>query len=116
MLFLQRLQDARRVYQEVAGVHSSFVDSQENSTFMYPKVEPQVKIMKDLLDYCGLTPDDIDYLETNGAARRNIDAEELKAIDEVYGRRKQPLPIGSVKSIVGDAIPVNALNSIVKVI
>lgn len=72
--------------------------------------------MRDVLNDCGLTPDDISYLETNGAVRKNLEAEELSAIDQVFGKRKQPLPIGSVKSIVGDAIPVNAFNSIIKVI
>lgn len=82
---------------------------------MYPKIEPQIKVMKDLLKESRLSPEDITFLEASGVALRDPDADELEAIDAVYGKRKKPLIIGSVKSNVGDAVCVNAANAIVKV-
>lgn len=115
VLFLQRACDAKRIYQEVLGVRTTHTECQEIKTVLYPEMNCQVNVMRDMLRECGLTPDDIAYLEASGVALRDADADELNAIDKVYGKRKKPLLVGSIKSIIGNAVSANTVNSIIKV-
>ncbi|KAJ8680788.1 hypothetical protein QAD02_016575 [Eretmocerus hayati] len=116
-LYLQRADDAKRIYQEVLnikGKHCNTVDI--NEVLYFPKVEDQIEMMKNVLNESGLSPDDIIYLEGSGMGIKEADAQELEAIDAVYGRRKKPLPIGSIKSVIGNAPAVAVLNSILKMV
>lgn len=114
VLFLQRARDAKRIYQEVLGARTTHADCQEINTVLYPNMECQASVMREMLRECGLTPDDIAYLEASGVSIRDADADELKAIDTVYGKRKKPLLVGSIKSIIGNAVSANTVNSIIK--
>ncbi|KAJ8686146.1 hypothetical protein QAD02_021940 [Eretmocerus hayati] len=117
VLYLQKAADAKRCYLEVVNArveHSNSV--QINNSLLFPKVADQVKLMKELLSESRLTPDDVAYLEASGLGIKNADADELDAIDAVYGERKRPLPIGSVKSVIGNATSVATINSIIKII
>ncbi|KAJ8680791.1 hypothetical protein QAD02_016578 [Eretmocerus hayati] len=116
-IYLQRASDAKRIYQEVINVHSEHCNTTEiNEVLFFPKIEDQVEIMKNLLRDSGLSPDDIAYLEATGMGMREADAQELEAINAVYGKRKKPLPIGSIKSVIGNAPAVSVINSIIKMI
>ena len=114
-MFVQRMSDARRIYQEVINVRTIHTTCRDDNSIMYPTMEPQAELMKRLLDESNLTPDDISFLEASGIAIKDIDAEELEAIDKIYGRRKKPLMIGSVKSNIGNTICTGTINSIIKV-
>lgn len=100
---------------EVMGAHAIHTACNEINTCLFPKLESQVETMKQVLNDCGLSPDDIAYLEASGFAIKDIDTDELEAIDKVYGKRKEPLYVGSVISNLGNAIPVNGINAIIKV-
>ncbi|KAJ8680787.1 hypothetical protein QAD02_016574 [Eretmocerus hayati] len=116
-LYLQRASDAKRVYQEVINVHSKHCQTITfNDILMFPEVEDQIEVMKNVLNESGLTPNDIIYVEGSGMGMKDADAMELEAIDAVYGKRKSPLPIGSIKSVIGNAPAVSFINSIIKMI
>ncbi|XP_051172618.1 fatty acid synthase-like [Leptopilina boulardi] len=96
VLFLQKARHAKRIYAEIKNAPS---------------------LMKTVLSECGLKGNDVSYVEADGSGIKDIDAEEVKAIDQVYNEgRKSPLLIGSVKSNLGSCSAVNALNGIIKVI
>ncbi|XP_014236983.1 fatty acid synthase-like [Trichogramma pretiosum] len=116
VLFLQRMTDSKRIYQEVIHARAIHSDCNNLNEIMYPTMESQVQVMQDLLNESGLKPDDIDFLEASGVAIKKQDTEELEAIDRVYGKRKKPLLIGSIKSNIGNAICTGTINSIVKMI
>lgn len=114
-LFLQRDTDARRIYHEVVNARSMHVPCYNINNIMYPKSEPQAKLMNELLKESGISPNDVGFVEASGVGIKDMDADELKAIDAVYGKRGKPILVGSVKSNVGDAIPANTINAIIKV-
>jgi fatty acid synthase len=115
VLFIQRASDARRIYQEIVNIKSLHVHSVDDKSIFYPTVEAQIKVMTEVLNESKLSPNDILFVEANGVGIKKVDADELEAIDAVYGKRKQPLLIGSVKSNIGNTIPVNSITSIIKV-
>lgn len=98
------------------GACAVHTNSKEINSSLFSSIDGQVQLMKRVLNSCGLSPDDIAYLETTGFGLKNIDANELEAIDKVYGKRKEPLYVGSILSNLGNAIPVNSINAIIKVI
>lgn len=115
MLFLQRDTDANRIYMEVLNVRSTYADGPDEPCMMYPSAESQISLMKQVLNESKLLPNDISFLEASGVAIKTADADELEAINQVYRDRKEPLPIGAVKSNLGNAVAVNTINSIIKV-
>ena len=73
-------------------------------------------IIKDALKDCGLSSKDITYVEADGAGVKEMDAQEAKALDNVYNEgRRSPLLIGSIKSNLGHTFQASTFNSIIKV-
>ncbi|WP_110665701.1 type I polyketide synthase [Salinicola halophilus] len=67
-----------------------------------PNADAQVALMTQTLARAGLTPDDLDYLEAHGTGTAVGDPLETRAIGEAIGqKRRERLPIGSVKSNLG---------------
>ncbi|XP_051160074.1 fatty acid synthase-like [Leptopilina boulardi] len=117
VLFLQKARDAKRIYAEVKNARMCFGDVNNKMQFFYPTHDFQAKVMRMTLKECGLKGKDISFIEADGSGIKEVDAEEVRAIDEVYNEgRKLPLPIGSVKSNLGSCSAVNPLNGIIKVI
>ncbi|XP_051174620.1 fatty acid synthase-like [Leptopilina boulardi] len=117
VLFLQKARDAKRIYAEVKNTGICFGNINNDKSHFYQTYESQANLMKNTLKECGLFAQDISYVEADGSGIKDVDAEEVKAIDEVYNEgRKLPLSIGSVKSNLGSSSAVNPLNGIIKVI
>lgn len=100
---------------EVVNTKTCHMDSFIHEKVMFPRKEPQIKLMKELLDDSKLKPNDISFVEASGIAIKSVDAEELSAIDEVFGNRKEPLLLGSIKSVIGNTGSANTNAAIVKV-
>ncbi|XP_051160333.1 fatty acid synthase-like [Leptopilina boulardi] len=117
VLFLQKARDAKRIYAEVKNVSISFGNINNEQFHLYPTYNSQASLMKTTLKECGLSGKDISYVEADGSGIKVVDAEEVKAIDEIYNEgRKLPLHIGSVKSNLGSCAATNPLNGIIKII
>ncbi|OXU27064.1 hypothetical protein TSAR_016519 [Trichomalopsis sarcophagae] len=116
VLFLQRESDARRIYHEMVNVSSMHVPCYNINNIMYPKSEPQAELMNELLKESGVSPKDVGFVEVSGVGIKDMDADELNAIDAVYGKREKPILVGSVKSSVSDAISANTISGIIKMI
>lgn len=61
--------------------------------------------MEDALAQAGVDPLEVDYVEVHGTGTEVGDPIELDAVSSVYGGgrdRGTPLPIGSVKTNMGD--------------
>ncbi|XP_043468880.1 fatty acid synthase-like [Leptopilina heterotoma] len=115
--FLQKARDAKRIYAEVKNVLTGFASNSIDQSLLYPNCDSQVDLMKRTLKECGLSGKDISYVEADGSGIKDVDAEEVRAIDQVYNEgRKSPLTIGSIKSNIGSCSAVNPLNGIIKVI
>ncbi|XP_043469511.1 fatty acid synthase-like [Leptopilina heterotoma] len=117
VLFLQRARDAKRIYAEVKSARMFFGNVNDNYPFFLPTHDSQSKNMQMTLKEAGLLGKDISYVEADGSGIKDMDAEEVKAIDEVYNvGRHSPLLIGSIKSNIGSCSATSPLNGIIKVI
>lgn len=117
VIFLQRSQDAKRIYMELVNIRAEHTAPFCYSTMtdIIPTREPQVLLLKKVLKESGLSPDDISFVEATGMGYPDVDADELEAIAEAYNKRKKPLLVGAIQSNLGNTIPVNSAVGIIKV-
>ncbi|MFL6246635.1 MAG: type I polyketide synthase [Thermoanaerobaculia bacterium] len=67
-----------------------------------PSAAAQEKVIRHALRRAGLTPADLDYVETHGTGTPLGDIVETRALTGVFGgERARPLAIGSVKTNIG---------------
>jgi 3-oxoacyl-[acyl-carrier-protein] synthase II len=64
--------------------------------------QAMINVLRGVLDAAGIGPDDVGHLHAHGLSTRSCDAEEARAINAVFGARKQPLPIVAAKSYHGN--------------
>ncbi|KAI4478435.1 hypothetical protein M0802_014546 [Mischocyttarus mexicanus] len=119
VLILQKAKNAKRIYAEISAINVEYGEHILDNNMMFNTAEFQAQIMQKTLNDCNLKPSDVTYIEADGTAVKNLDREELKAIDLVYGKDRSPsnpLLIGSVKSNIGNTSCTNTINSIIKVL
>ena len=66
-----------------------------------PEGEGAIQCMKGALDFAGLTPQDIDYINAHGTSTKLNDLSENEAIKAVFGEHAYKLNISSTKSVTG---------------
>lgn len=65
--------------------------------------------------YAELDPGQTDYVEAHGTATAVGDATELQTLNDFFGpHRSQPLPVGSVKSLVGHQLAAAGMAALLK--
>ncbi|KAI1730377.1 KR domain-containing protein [Ditylenchus destructor] len=85
------------------------------SNFMAPSLRGQTESMRSVFDECiSITPNDISYLEAHGTGTPVGDSIEIKAMTEVYGKRENPLTIGSIKANIGHCFAASGMASLAK--
>ena len=57
--------------------------------------------MKNCLNNAGISPEEVDYINTHGTSTPLGDVAELKAIKEVFGDHAKNININSTKSMTG---------------
>uniref|UniRef100_A0A8D9A8C4 Fatty acid synthase n=1 Tax=Cacopsylla melanoneura TaxID=428564 RepID=A0A8D9A8C4_9HEMI len=115
VFYIQRESEARRNYAEIVNIGSMYFGDRLG-TFMSPDEKHMVQILEETYRQCGLTPNDISYLETGSCANKVLDAQELKLIRKVFADRTNPLPIGSVVGNTGFAEACSGFVGMVKAI
>jgi len=66
-----------------------------------PEGEGAIQCMKGALDFAGLIPEDIDYINAHGTSTKLNDLSENKAIKSVFGDHAYKVSISSTKSVTG---------------
>lgn len=101
VLVLEELEHAKargaKIYAEVVGYGLSG-DAHHITT---PATDGPVRCMRMALLHAGMNPDDIDYLNAHGTSTSVGDANEVKAIREVFGEHAKKLVVNSTKSMTG---------------
>jgi 3-oxoacyl-[acyl-carrier-protein] synthase II len=88
-----------RIYAEVVGMGLS-ADAY-HITAPVPDGNGAARSMKATLDDAGISPDDIDYINSHGTATELGDIAETLAIKTIFGERAYKIPINSTKSMIG---------------
>ncbi|AGA90227.1 polyketide synthase family protein [Thioflavicoccus mobilis 8321] len=117
ILILKRLADAERdgnrVYAVIRGVGTAS-DGREKS-LMLPSVDGQVLAVERAWKMAGLDPATIGLIEAHGTATPNGDRAELQTIIRCFGGRFPRAPVlGSVKSMIGHAMPASGAAGLIK--
>lgn len=105
MVVLKRLDDAQAdgdpIWALILG--SAINHDGRTSGFTVPNGQAQQQVIRHALADAGVSPDQIDFLETHGTGTRLGDPIELNALGEVFGTgsRARPLWLGAVKSQIG---------------
>ncbi len=106
MLILESLAGAKRrkvpILAELVGYGSS--SDAFRVTDMHEEGRGPVQAMRTAMADAGLTPKDIDYINTHGTSTQENDAIETLAIKTVFQDRAKQIPVSSVKSGLGHLI------------
>ncbi|KAJ0172968.1 hypothetical protein K1T71_011144 [Dendrolimus kikuchii] len=121
VLFLQKAQDALRIYAEVVHVKSEFTSILKGEISpRYGFYRDPIKVanfLKEFYKQAGVSPQAIEYVEAYGSAMPEVDKVELEVIDEVFClNRTDSLPVGSVMSNIGYSEAASGISAITKVL
>jgi len=93
------LERGARIYGEIAG----YAINSDAFDFIHPNAERQVECMNLALNKAGISPGDIDIINTHGTGTREGDIAECQAIREVF-RDNPNAYINNTKSYIGHAM------------
>lgn len=117
-IVLKRLSDAiangDRIYAVIQGTGVS--SDGAGASVMSPTVHGQVKAIRQAWDMAGISTDQIGYLEAHGTGTPLGDKTELETLATVFGRDGAKAGIGSVKSMIGHAMPAAGIAGIIKTV
>jgi 3-oxoacyl-[acyl-carrier-protein] synthase II len=88
-----------KIYCEVVGGGMS--SDAYHMTAPHPEGIGVIAVMKNCLENAGLTPEEVDHINTHGTSTPLGDVAELKAISEVFGEHAKNININSTKSMTG---------------
>jgi len=87
------------IYCEVAG--GGMTSDAHHMTAPHPEGIGVVRVMENCLKDAGMTPDQVDAINTHGTSTPLGDVAELKAISKVFGAHASKININSTKSMTG---------------
>ncbi|MBW1782917.1 MAG: beta-ketoacyl-ACP synthase II [Deltaproteobacteria bacterium] len=103
ILILEELESAlgrgSKIYAEVVGY--GLTGDAYHVSAPEPEGEGAIQCMKGALDFAGLKPQDVDYINAHGTSTKLNDLSENKAIKSVFGDHAHRLSISSTKSVTG---------------
>ncbi len=119
MIVLKRREDAERdgsrIYAIVKGV--GMASDGRATHVLAPRVEGEELALRRAYEMAGVSPESVGLIEAHGTATPVGDAVEVQALSRVFGERKGMLPscaIGSVKSMIGHAMPAAGIAGVIK--
>jgi 3-oxoacyl-(acyl-carrier-protein) synthase/malonyl CoA-acyl carrier protein transacylase len=111
----QALRDGDRIYAVIRGVGVS--SDGRGTSLMSPLADGQELAIRRAWAAASLdpgAPDALGLLEAHGTATRVGDEVELTALARVFGSRGSPIGLGTVKSMIGHAMPAAGIAGLIK--
>lgn len=93
------LERGSKIYAEMAGYGMS--GDGYHMTSPCPDGDGAIRCMKAALDYAGIQPADVDYINAHGTSTPLNDLYESRAIKALFGESAYNVPISSTKSMTG---------------
>ncbi|MEM0964105.1 MAG: polyketide synthase, partial [Bacteroidota bacterium] len=116
VLALERLEDAERrghrVYAVIRGVGVS--SDGRGASLMAPRVDGQTLALQRAWAQADLDPTGVGLIEAHGTGTPAGDAAELRTLRTVFGDQGERIPLGSVKSMIGHAMPAAGAAGLIK--
>lgn len=88
-----------KIYGEVLGGASSAVASRN---LLARRDQAMINVLGATLQSSGVTPDAVGHVHAHGLSTRTCDVEEARALNQVFGQRRKPLPVVAAKSHFGN--------------
>ncbi len=88
-----------KIYEELVG--GGLSSDAYHMTAPHPDGIGVIAVMKNCLENAGLSPEDVDAINTHGTSTPLGDVAELKAIKQVFGTHAKNININSTKSMTG---------------
>ncbi|MCR4639217.1 polyketide synthase [Ruminococcus sp.] len=109
------VRDGDHIYAVIKGsaVNSNGSTSRDITS---PSKEAEINVTKKAFERAGVSADDITECELHAAGTPIGDRIEFQALSEIYGKRNEELPVGSVKANIGHTGKVSGLSAVLKVI
>jgi 3-oxoacyl-[acyl-carrier-protein] synthase II len=93
------LKRGAKIYGEIVG----YAINSDASDFIFPNKERQIQCMKLALNKAGISPEDIDIINTHGTGTAEGDTVECQTIGAVFGEHPHAY-INNTKSFIGHAM------------
>jgi 3-oxoacyl-[acyl-carrier-protein] synthase II len=104
-----------KIYAEVLGGGMS--SDAYHMTAPHPEGIGVIAVMKNCLENAGVSPEEVDHINTHGTSTPLGDVAELKAISEVFGDHAKNININSTKSMTGHLLgAAGAIESIASIL
>ncbi|MBM3240061.1 acyltransferase domain-containing protein [Candidatus Poribacteria bacterium] len=120
VIILKRLADAERdgnrIYAVIKGVGAAS-DGRAVSV-VAPRIEGEELALRRAYQMANIDPRTVELIEAHGTGTPVGDIAEIQSLTRVFGLREDSLPpwcaLGSVKSMIGHALPASGMASIIK--
>ncbi len=118
MIVLKRLSDALADGDPILALIRGAATNHDgpSSGLTVPSATAQAALIRDALADGKLQPDDVLYVEAHGTGTPLGDPIEVRALETVFGRRRQPLWVGSVKTNIGHLEEAAGIAGLIKVV
>ena len=104
-----------KIYAEVIG--GGLSSDAHHMTAPHPEGIGVMAVMRSCLENAGISPEEVDHINTHGTSTPLGDVAELKAIKEVFGDHAKNININSTKSMTGHLLgAAGAIESIASIL
>src|SRR5208337_2890602 len=106
------LRDGDRIYAAVRAV--GVASDGRGAAVMTPRVEGEVLALQRAYDEAGIDPQRVTLVEGHGTATVVGDSTEIDALHAIFGKEGSSVALGSVKSMIGHAMPAAGMAGLIK--